>query len=223
MELSPLEVKSQKFSRKIKGYDVSEVDNFLGLVSKDLEKLYGEYYGLKEELVKKNQEIVDYKEKDKSISEAILMVQSVSNDIKKAAIAEAEAIKKTAVSEAQNIIGEANKRYLDISRAIDDLLNKRIVIINSIKSLLSANMDIINRESDKNLEASFASGTHNFKNIETNADAPEGAEEGAEDNAGGVLDSSTLKTAEEETKSESGPDLADFLKGNAPAPDEFSF
>ncbi|MHB1601303.1 MAG: DivIVA domain-containing protein, partial [bacterium] len=103
MELSPLEIRSQKFSKKIKGYDVSEVDNFLEIVSKDMEKLYGEYYGLKEELVKKNQEIADYKEKDKSISEAILMVQSVSNDIKKAAVMEAEAIKRGAVAEAENI------------------------------------------------------------------------------------------------------------------------
>ena len=83
MELSPIEIRSQKFSKKIKGYDVTEVENFLEIIAKDLEKLYGEYYGLKEELVKKNQEIADYKEKDKSISEAILMVQSVSNDIKK--------------------------------------------------------------------------------------------------------------------------------------------
>jgi cell division initiation protein len=157
MELSPLEIRSQKFSRKIKGYDVSEVDNFLEIVSKDLEKLYGEYYSLKEELVKKNQEITDYKEKDKSISEAILMVQSVSNDIKKTAIAEAESIKRAAVTEAENIIKNSNKKNLEIANNIDNLLNKRIIIINSIKNLLSANIDLINREADKNMEISFPS------------------------------------------------------------------
>ena len=146
MELSPLEIRSQKFSKKIKGYDVSEVDNFLEIVSRDMEKLYGEYYGLKEELVKKNQEITDYKEKDKSISEAILMVQSVSNDIKKAAVMEAEAIKRGAVAEAENIIKDANKKYLEITKDIDDLLNKRIVMINSIKNLLQTNTDLINRD-----------------------------------------------------------------------------
>ncbi|MHB1660801.1 MAG: DivIVA domain-containing protein [bacterium] len=175
MELSPLEIRSQKFSRKIKGYDVSEVDNFLEIVSKDLEKLYGEYYSLKEELVKKNQEITDYKEKDKSISEAILMVQSVSNDIKKTAIAEAEAIKKAAIAEAENIIKNSNKKNLEIANNIDSLLNKRIIIINSIKNLLSANTDLINRESDKNMEISFPSEhikldiTGSVSGIETDA------------------------------------------------------
>lgn len=157
MELSPLEIRSQKFSRKIKGYDVMEVDNFLEIIAKDLEKLYSDYYSLKEELVKKNQEITDYKEKDKSISEAILMVQSVSNDIKKTAIIEAKNIKKTAVAEAENIIKNSNKKLLEITNNIDSLLNKRIMIINSIKNILSANLDLINREADKNMEISFPS------------------------------------------------------------------
>ncbi len=203
MELSPLEIRSQKFSKKIKGYDVSEVDNFLEIVSKDLEKLYGEYYGLKEELVKKNQEITDYKEKDKSISEAILMVQSVSNDIKKAAVMEAEAIKRGAVAEAESIIKDANKKYLEITKDIDDLLNKRIVMINSIKNLLQTNTDLINREADKNMEISFPSER-------VKIDVSSGASDKTEP--------AVSKNAEEESASDASGDvydLADFLKNDA--------
>ncbi len=203
MELSPLEIRSQKFSKKIKGYDVSEVDNFLEIVSKDLEKLYGEYYGLKEELVKKNQEITDYKEKDKSISEAILMVQSVSNDIKKAAVMEAEAIKKGAVAEAENIIKDANKKYLEITKDIDDLLNKRIVMINSIKNILQTNTDLINREADKNMEISFPS-----ERVKIDISSA----------ASNKTEPPVSKNAEEESASDASGDvydLADFLKNDA--------
>jgi cell division initiation protein len=205
MELSPLEIRSQKFSKKIKGYDVSEVDNFLEIVSRDMEKLYGEYYGLKEELVKKNQEITDYKEKDKSIGEAILMVQSVSNDIKKAAVMEAEAIKRGAVAEAENIIKDANKKYLEITKNIDGLLNKRIVIINSIKSALQTNTDLINREADKNMEISFP------------------AERIKIDISGAANDKTeppVSKSAEEESASGGAYDLADFLKNDAAASED---
>ncbi|MHB8231831.1 MAG: DivIVA domain-containing protein [bacterium] len=217
MELSPLEIRSQKFSRKIKGYDVTEVDNFLEIVSKDLEKLYGEYYSLKEELVKKNQEITDYKEKDKSISEAILMVQSVSNDIKKTAIAEAEAIKKAAVSEAENIIRDANKKYLEIANNIDNLLNKRIIIINSIKNLLSTNIDLINREADKNMEVSFPS-EHIKIDISGNVS---GIETGTADNwEGSAVNTGQTNKSEQDlknpdtTKQDNNPaekDLAELL------------
>ena len=200
MELSPIEIRSQKFSKKIKGYDVTEVDNFLEIVAKDMEKLYGEYYGLKEEFVKKNQEIADYKEKDKSISEAILMVQSVSNDIKKAAIMEAEAIKKGAVAEAENIIKDANKKYLEITKDIDDLLNKRIVMINSIKSLLQTNTDLINREADKNMEVSFPS-----ERVKIDIS---GASKGETETV-------VPKNSEEKSSPESNYDLADFLKNGA--------
>lgn len=156
MEFSPIDIKSQKFSKKIKGYDVTEVENFLEMVSDDLEKLYGEYYDLKEELVKKNQDIAGYKEKDKAISEAILMVQSVSGDIKKAAIAEAEAIKKSAIVESEKIVGNANRKYIEIANHINDLLNKRLIIMDSIKNLLSTNMNLINQEIAKNTEVSVA-------------------------------------------------------------------
>ena len=200
MELSPIEIRSQKFSKKIKGYDVTEVDNFLEIVSKDMEKLYGEYYGLKEELVKKNQEIADYKEKDKSISEAILMVQSVSNDIKKAATMEAEAIKKGAVAEAENIIRDANKKYLEITKDIDDLLNKRIVMINSIKNLLQTNTDLINREADKNMEVSFPS-----ERVKIDIS---GASKGETETV-------VPKNSEEKSSPESNYDLAYFLKNGA--------
>ncbi len=190
MELSPIEIRSQKFSKKIKGYDVTEVENFLELVAKDLEKLYGEYYALKEELVKKNQQILDYKEKDKSISEAILMVQSVSNDIKKAAIMEAESIKNRAVSESEIILRDANKKYAEVAKNIDEILNKRIIIINSLKNLLNTNIDIVNRESEKNLEISVPVEPVN-------------------------VEAKLYEENKTEIKTDESYDLADFLKNNA--------
>ncbi len=201
MELSPIEIRSQKFSKKIKGYDVTEVENFLEIVAKDLEKLYGEYYGLKEELVKKNQEIADYKEKDKSISEAILMVQSVSNDIKKAAIMEAESIKNRAISESENIIKDANKKYAEIAKNIEELLNKRIIIVNSLKNLLQTNIDIVNREYEKNLEISLPEEPIKI-------DASSYIKGSAE-----LKDDSSVNTAEVKKTGENY-DLADFLKNS---------
>ncbi len=173
MELSPLEIRSQKFSKKIKGYDVTEVENFLDIVSKDLEKLYGEYYGLKEELVKKNQEIADYKEKDRSIGKAILMVQSVSGDIKKAAISEAESIKNNALIDAKKIIGGANAKYIEIVNNINDLLNKRLIIISSIKNLLSTNINLIEQEARRKVEISFIPEQVKFENAGNNENTNE--------------------------------------------------
>ena len=203
MELSPIEIRSQKFSKKIKGYDVTEVENFLEIVAKDLEKLYGEYYGLKEELVKKNQEIADYKEKDKSISEAILMVQSVSNDIKKAAIMEAESIKNRAISESENIIKDANKKYAEIAKNIEELLNKRIIIVNSLKNLLQTNIDIVNRESEKNLEISLPE-----EPIKIDASSY------IKGSAELKLKEDSSVNAAETKKTDENYDLADFLKNS---------
>ncbi|MHB1665614.1 MAG: DivIVA domain-containing protein [bacterium] len=156
MELSPLEIKSQKFPRKLKGYDVTEVDNFLELIAKDLEKLYGEFYNLKEEIVKKNQEIKEFKEKDKMISDAVLMVRSIGDEIKIAARSEAESIKNNAIMEAKRITDEAYVKYSEIYLSANELLNKRVLILNSMKNLLSTNIDLVNLEESKKLELSLS-------------------------------------------------------------------
>ncbi|MHB1679895.1 MAG: DivIVA domain-containing protein [bacterium] len=156
MELSPLEIKSQKFPRKLKGYDVTEVDNFLELIAKDLEKLYGEFYNLKEEIVKKNQEIKEFKEKDKMISDAVLMVRSIGDEIKTAAKSEAESIKNNAIMEAKRITDEAYVKYSEIYLSANELLNKRVLILNSMKNLLSTNIDLVNLEESKKLELSLS-------------------------------------------------------------------
>jgi cell division initiation protein len=156
MELSPLEIKSQKFSRRLKGYDTNEVDNFLELIAKDLEKLYGEFYNLKEEIVKKNQEIKEFKEKDKMISDAVLMVRSIGDEIKIAAKSEAESIKNNAIIEAKRITDEAYAKYSEIFLSANELLNKRVLILNSMKNLLSTNIDLVNLEESKKLELSLS-------------------------------------------------------------------
>lgn len=156
MELSPLEIKSQKFSRRLKGYDTTEVDNFLELIAKDLEKLYGEFYNLKEEIVKKNQEIKEFKEKDKMISDAVLMVRSIGDEIKIAAKSEAESIKNNALMEAKRITDEAYAKYSEIYLSANELLNKRVLILNSMKNLLSTNIDLVNVEESKKLELSLS-------------------------------------------------------------------
>ncbi len=156
MELSPLEIKSQKFSRRLKGYDTTEVDNFLELIAKDLEKLYGEFYNLKEEIVKKNQEIKEFKEKDKMISDAVLMVRSIGDEIKTAAKSEAESIKNNAIMEAKRITDEAYAKYSEIYLSANELLNKRVLILNSMKNLLSTNIDLVNVEESKKLELSLS-------------------------------------------------------------------
>jgi hypothetical protein len=133
------------------------------------------------------------------------MVQSVSNDIKKAAIMEAEAIKRGAVAEAENIIKDANKKYLKITKDIDGLLNKRIVMINSIKNLLQTNTDLINREADKNMEISFPSER-------VKIDISNGTDN--------KMEPPVSKSAEEESASGASGgayDLADFLKNDTAA------
>ncbi|MCL5673730.1 MAG: DivIVA domain-containing protein [Deltaproteobacteria bacterium] len=169
MELSPLEIKSQKFPRKLKGYDVTEVDNFLELIAKDLEKLYGEFYNLKEDIVKKNQEIKEFKEKDKMISDAVLMVRSIGDEIKIAARSEAESIKNNAIMEAKRIIDEAYAKYSEIYLSANELLNKRVLILNSMKNLLSTNIDLVNLEESKKLELSLSAKDKNI--IDNLADA----------------------------------------------------
>ena len=50
MKISPMEIRQQEFTKKMRGYDPDEVQNFLESLAEEFEKLNSENESLKENL-----------------------------------------------------------------------------------------------------------------------------------------------------------------------------
>ena len=65
MKISPIEIRQQEFTKKMRGYDPDEVQNFLESLAEELDKLNTENESLKSEVESLTEQISEYKKIEK--------------------------------------------------------------------------------------------------------------------------------------------------------------
>ncbi len=65
MKISPIEIRQQEFTKKMRGYDPDEVQNFLESLAEELDKLNTENESLKSEVESLTEQINEYKKIEK--------------------------------------------------------------------------------------------------------------------------------------------------------------
>ena len=110
MRLSPLDIQSQQFRVKMRGYETREVENFLEMVAAEFEELIRENGKLKEKLARLTNQLDELRQREQTLKETMITAQKVTGDMKMAARKEAELI----ISEAE----------LKAERTIDDEIGR---------------------------------------------------------------------------------------------------
>ena len=67
MKISPIEIRQQEFSKKMRGYDPDEVQNFLESLAEELDKLNTENESLKSEAESLTEQINEYKKIEQNL------------------------------------------------------------------------------------------------------------------------------------------------------------
>jgi len=160
MKLTPLDIQQQKFKVKWRGYSEQEVETFLEMVSEDMESLMKEYNKIRDEIQKCEAQLADYRDNERSIQQAIMTTQKVSDDLKKNAQRESELIISEAKVEAEKIINDAKKeaeKMISSSRLeielmrkqLNDLKNKKMEFELSLKSILETHLRLLKSEMEE--------------------------------------------------------------------------
>ena len=100
--LRALDIQNKEFTKKLKGYDCDEVDNFLDEVIKDYDRLCKDNQALRDRLALVTKSLDSYKMIEDSLKKSLEVADRTAEDIR-----------KNARTEAQIII---NKAKLDASR-----------------------------------------------------------------------------------------------------------
>jgi cell division initiation protein len=145
MKITPLDVGSHRFPRKFRGYEVREVEIFLEMVSQEMEDLVQENRYLSEDLKRKNADLMEFKEKERLLREAMLTAQRVVEDMRAKMLKEAQVVVAQAELEGEAIIRQAQTRVIQLQDEIRSLRDDRIrareelrALINTYSALLSA-------------------------------------------------------------------------------------
>ncbi len=136
MNLTPLDIQKQTFSKSFKGYNLDEVRAYLHLIAEEIERLVRDVDRLARENAMLRDDLEDHSQRERILKDTLLSAQKVSEDVRATARKEAEVIVKDAELLSERLIGQAMDRVADLERAITDMKIQRKATRNKLQGIL---------------------------------------------------------------------------------------
>lgn len=141
--MTPLDIIQRKFKISFRGFDVREVDGFLGDVADAFQLQMNENETLRNEIEKLKQDIKEYLNREETFKLALLNSQSVMEQMKDNAQKSAEVIIADAEVKAEKILSRANGRLVQLQEEISELKRQRIQMEVRIASVIEAHSKLL--------------------------------------------------------------------------------
>ena len=138
MNVSPLDLRQQRFRKSFRGFDPIEVASFLAAVADDYEQALRDADRLRQEVARLEMVVRGHVEQEKSLQNTLITAQRLAVDIKAGAEENALRIIREAESRSVLLIEKTQARVEDIQRDIDGLKLKRRDVETSIESSIQA-------------------------------------------------------------------------------------
>lgn len=146
--ITPLDLENKRFSRKMRGYNDDEVDEFLDVVTIDYEKLYRENAELKDKIEDLEKEMEHYKTVEQTLQNTLVMAQTTAEEIKTSAQSRADQIIKDAQNEAKRATDEISKEEFDIRKRTEELKRQFDVYKAKMEALLISQLELLKDDKD---------------------------------------------------------------------------
>lgn len=141
--LTPNDIEKKEFNLSLRGYNATEVDDFLAEICESYEEVYAEKEKLKEQVENLSEAVVKYKAMEDSLGDAMSVADKSANEIKCDANHKADKIIENAKSTADSMLASAEQiiaaesyRFETMKREIEMYKAKIIELLNSQLSVL---------------------------------------------------------------------------------------
>jgi len=154
MKLTPLDIIQHQFKTGFRGFDVREVDAFLGDMADAFQILLNENEKLKSDINRLNCNIKEYTEREETFKIAMLNSQSVMEQMKENAQKSAELIIAEAEVKSEKIISKANNRLVQLQEEISELKRQRMQMEVQLSSVIESHSRLLemSREEQKDID-----------------------------------------------------------------------
>ena len=136
MNVSPLDLRQQRFATSLRGFDKIEVTSFLLAVADDYETALRETDRLRQDLSRMEAILNEHREQEKSLQSTLITAQKLADDIRKNAELEAQRIIREAEGRSDLLLEKTSARLEDVQREIDGMKLKRKSVETSIEATI---------------------------------------------------------------------------------------
>jgi cell division initiation protein len=136
MNVSPLDLRQQRFRHAFRGFDRVEVAAFLAAVADDYEQALRETDRLRQDLARMEAALNEHREREKDLRATLMTAQRMADEIRSQADQEGKRITREAEGRASLLIEKAQSRLDDVQREIDGLRLKRKDVETTVEAVI---------------------------------------------------------------------------------------
>lgn len=122
--LKPIDIHNKEFKKSVRGYDVTEVDEFLDEIIVDYEQMQRELENLRGQISSYGDNLTVYKERENTLNNTMIAAQAFADNLKKEAQAQAQMTISDAQNQARRILAEAEARINALKESYEFLVSK---------------------------------------------------------------------------------------------------
>jgi DivIVA domain-containing protein len=138
--LTPLDVRSQEFTRALRGYDRNQVNEFKLAISDELERLLRDRAQYEERLRSAQEQLRAFRDRERAMNEALVAAQQLRVDSKAQAEREAELLLRDAKAEAERILERAHQDEAVVRERADVAARQFAAYVASFRTLLERHL-----------------------------------------------------------------------------------
>ncbi len=125
VELSPLDVLAKSFDKGFRGYDPQQVHEYLSQVAARLEELLRERGEVKQQLLRLEQDLAQFKDRESALQDALIAAQHSAELTLDRAREDAQRVIDDGHTLASSLVEDAHSRARKIEIVISDLRSRR--------------------------------------------------------------------------------------------------
>ncbi|WP_374018546.1 DivIVA domain-containing protein [Paenibacillus thiaminolyticus] len=154
MPLTPLDIHNKEFSRKLRGYDEDEVNEFLDQIIKDFEALIRENKEMQNHALNLQEKLDHFAKLEETLSKTIIVAQEAADEVKNNAKKEAQLILKEAEKNADRIINDSLAKSRKVAIEIEELKKQASIYRTRFRTLVEAQLELLSQDGWDGLERS---------------------------------------------------------------------
>ena len=151
--ITPADIENKEFKKEMRGYSISEVNNFMKEVALSYEKIYNENLSAMDRIGMLSDAVKQYKSMEDTLRNALSVAKGAGDEIKTNAHGQAQVIIRDAETKAAEIINRAAKEVAEINRKYEEMKRSVEVFRAKTVSLLNSQLEVIKDYSKINDDA----------------------------------------------------------------------
>ena len=152
MRISPLDIHSQRFARRVSGYDREEVESFLRSVANDYESLLRDRERQVDQIRHLEQRVEELTGNEELLKQTLLTAQSVGEEIRQSAVKESEILMREAEVQGEKIIDAAHRRAARLAEEIREMKSLRTRLASAMRTSIETHLALIEALADEDSE-----------------------------------------------------------------------